>query len=75
MCVGRRRFNRFLILANGFTIPASLSNRILIHHWNVGDGIADGVTGLLYGVVFGLYFVGIRKMMREDGGAGGESCA
>ncbi len=71
MINGRKRFNRTLMMANALLIPASLSQRILIHQWHVGDDLADGITGLLYGMVIALFIVGIRQMVREDGRGSG----
>jgi len=47
-------------------IPASLSQHVLIHTLRVGVHLADGITGLLYGLTIGLFIVGIRRMIRHD---------
>lgn len=62
----RRRFNRTLMFANALMVPAALSQRILIRGWHVNVDLADGITGLLYGVMIGLFILGIRQMMRDD---------
>ena len=64
-----KRFNRTLMTGYALLIPASLSQRILIHTFHARVDLADGITGLLYGLTIGLFFLGIRRMMRDDGHA------
>jgi hypothetical protein len=69
------RFNRTIQFGNVMLIAANVSNRLLMHHWHVAEGTADGVTGLLFGISIGLYILGIRKAVRSGGGTGAQSCA
>ncbi len=62
----RKRFNRTLMIGYSLLIPASLSQRVLIHGLHVGVDLADGITGLLYGLTIGLFILGIRKTVRGD---------
>jgi hypothetical protein len=65
----RRRYNVTLLIANLFLIAAVLSQRILIHGLHLNEDLADGITGLLFGLMIGCYIVGIRKMMRDKSNA------
>jgi hypothetical protein len=66
---GRRRYNLTLLLGNWFLIAAVMSQRILIRGLHVDADLADGITGLLFGVTIGCFIVGIRKMMRDGDAA------
>jgi hypothetical protein len=67
MCFGRRRtMNKFLLFGNAFFIQATLWNMMLRHHPDFPDGLGDGVMGLLYGVTFTCYIVGLIRARRED---------
>jgi hypothetical protein len=62
---GRRRYNLTLLLGNWFLIAAVLSQRILTRGFHLNEDLADGITGLLFGVTIGCFIVGIRKMMGD----------
>jgi hypothetical protein len=66
---GRRRYNLTLLLGNSVLIAGVMSQRILIHGLHMNEDLADGITGLLFGITIGCFIVGIRKMMREGGAA------
>lgn len=66
---GRRRYNVTLLLGNLFLIAALLSQRLLTHGLHFNEDFADGITGLLFGLMIGCFIVGIRKMMREHSAA------
>jgi len=68
---GRKRYNRTLMTGNCMLVAAILSQRILFHYWHIGEDLGDFITGVLYGVVFALFFLGIRQMRRENGHASG----
>ena len=62
---GHRRYNLTLLLGNSFLIAAVMSQRILIRGLHLNGDLADGITGLLFGLTIGCFIVGIRKMMRD----------
>jgi len=63
---GRRRYNVTLLLGNMFLIAGVFSQRILIQGFHLNEDLADGFTGLLFGLTIGCFIVGIRKMMRDQ---------
>ena len=63
---GRRRYNVTLLLGNMFLIAGVFSQRILIKGFHLNEDLADGCTGLLFGLTIGCFVVGIRKMMRDQ---------
>jgi hypothetical protein len=70
----RRRYNRMLLIGNIFMVLATSANAVLIRSYHLSGDLTDGIVGLLYGLTFGCYIVGIRKMMRDDPGTGAGSC-
>jgi len=70
MCVRNRlQMGRMLTAGYVFLIPASVSNWYLHNHTQVGDGIADGVTGLLYGITIACFVAGLAAARRPPSAA------
>jgi hypothetical protein len=66
MCLGRNRYNRFLLAGNFFLLPAALWSTFLRHHPQFPDGLGDGVMGLLYGLTIGSFILGLIKARRGE---------
>ena len=63
---GRRRYNLTLMLGNWFLIAGALSQRILIRGFHMNENLADGITGMFYGMTIACFIIGIRKMKHES---------
>lgn len=66
MCLGRNRYNRFLMAGNFFLLPATLWAVFLRHHPEFPDGLGDGLLGLLYGLTIGSFILGMIKARRGE---------
>jgi hypothetical protein len=67
MCLGtRNEFNRYLLAGNFFLLPAALWSMFLRHHLQFPDGMGDGILGLLYGLTFGSYILGLIRARRHQ---------
>ena len=57
-------------------VLANLSTRFLHPTSDFGQGFADGVMGILFGISFGCLLLGMRLACRQRrGGGGGMPCA
>jgi predicted benzoate:H+ symporter BenE len=61
----RRTYRAMLIVGILFLIAGLLSQRMLAHGLHVNQDLADGITGLLFGVTVGCFIVAVRQMMRD----------
>ena len=66
MCTGNR-FNRYLLAGNFFLLPATLWMLFLRHHPEFPDGPGDGIGGLLYGLTFGCFILGLVRQRQSHG--------
>ena len=58
------QFNRLLAIGMMFVAVAGISPLSFEHHTLFSPGLADGITGLLYGLAFGCIFLGFRQNRR-----------
>lgn len=58
-----------------FMVLANLSTRFLIPAGDLGQGLADGVMGALFGISFGCLLLGMRLSCRKRRGDRGGPCA
>ena len=60
----KRPLARMLTAGFVFLIPASVSNWYLHNHTGLGDGLTDGITGLLYGITITCFIIGLAAARR-----------
>jgi hypothetical protein len=59
-----RQFNRLLALGMMLLAVAGIARLFLEHHTLFFPGLADGITGLLYGLGFACILLGFRRNRR-----------
>ena len=71
----RMRLNRWLRAGYLLMIAASMSSYFVNHYHRFPQNVSDGAVGVLYGMMMGCMFVGIRKGVRDAAGTDHTSCA
>jgi len=61
---GNRQFNRLLAIGMMLLAVAGISRLPFQHQAIFSPNLADGLTGLLYGLAFGCIFLGFRQNRR-----------